>query len=128
MPKAKTLAKQEKNDDRISPWWILAGIFEIGLLVAPSRISHTSSKHKGWRFVFVLLFIIAIIGNLSADSATYSGGEIYGLLVAMQGVILLMMYFSTKYDDLPFSRISLFILIGIVLGFVGGLTILFLVG
>ncbi len=107
----KQISNNDRVNDKISLWWILAGVFEIGLLGAPSRISHSSSKHKKWSYIFILLFIFAIVGVVSS----YSGFPIvFWVLLALQIIITLGLFLSLRYDDKPFATLSLYIFIGLL--------------
>lgn len=116
--------KQTSTDsipsDRISPWWILAGIIEIGLLGAPARIANSSSKHQNLRNIFILLFIFALISVFSSFAGAY---VVYWIFFSLQIIITAALFFSFRYNDRPFATLSLYVLIGLLISLAVGFAI-----
>lgn len=101
-------------DDHISLWWIIAGILQIGLIGVPYRLSKSSSTHKRLAYVFILLFILTIISGIFI----FAGVRIVILgVIVLEVIILLVFFLLFKNSDKPFSDISIYILIGLILSF-----------
>lgn len=117
--RGKRAAKPVYNDN-VSAWWILAGLFLIGMLAAPSRISNTSSRHKGMSWIFVLTFVIGLFAIVSS----YNNHQI-GWLISLVIDIAIMLVFVVGYDrsDKPFSTLATYVLIGLIITIILGFLI-----
>jgi hypothetical protein len=102
----------QADKDRISKWWILAGIIEIGLLGVPARIANSSSTHKNLKGIFVLLFVFALMSIGSSYAGFFWG---YWIFFILQIMITAALYLSLRYTDRPFATISLYVMVGLLI-------------
>ncbi len=106
--------RSHSGRENLSPWWIFAGVFQIGLLFSGIWLGRLKSRHRNAGAVFAVLFIITVFIN----GVTY-GQNNAAIALAWLGIeffiaISVAMYYQRS--DKALSDLSAYVAIGLVIG------------